>query len=59
MIGFMMMKNGCVINKTWIILDILSIDSVTNNLDYVEDVKYCDKHKILTVLANRGLIIFD
>ena len=59
MIGFMMMKNGCVINKTWIILDILSIDSVTNNLDYVEDVKNCVKHKELTVLTNGVSLICD
>ena len=54
-----MMKNGCVINKTWIILDILSIDSVTNNLDYVEDVKNCVKHKELTVLTNGVSLICD
>ena len=53
------MQNGYMILKKWIISNTCSADSVTNNLDYVEDVKYCDKHKILTVLANRGLIIFD
>ena len=39
MIGVILMQNGNAINKTWILLDTCSTDSVTNNLDYVEDVK--------------------
>ena len=35
MIGFIMMQNGDVIQKTWILLDTYSIDSMTNNLVYV------------------------
>ena len=55
----MMMQNGNVINKTWIILDTWSTDSVKNNLDYVEDTKNCAKHEELTALKNGGPLLFD
>ena len=41
MIGFMLMKNGDVIKKIWIILDTCSTDRVKNSLDYVDDVNNC------------------
>ena len=50
MIGVILMQNGNVIKKTWILLDTCSTDSAPNNLDYVEDVKNCDKHEELIVL---------
>ena len=43
----------------WILLDHCSIDSVANNLDYVEDVKNFSKHEELTVLMNGDSLIFD
>ena len=52
------MQNGNVIKKTWIILDTCSIDSVTKNLDYVEDVNNCTKNKELTILTNVGPQLF-
>ena len=55
----MLIQNGYVIKKKWVLLDTCFIDSVTNNLDYVEDAKNCAKHKELTVLANRGSLLFD
>ena len=45
MMAGMMIKNGDLIRKTWILLDTLSTDSVTNNLDYVEDVKIAQNMK--------------
>ena len=59
MIGFIMMQNGDVIQKTWILLDTYSIDSMKNNLVYVEYMKNCDKDEELTVLTNGGLLFFD
>ena len=58
-IRFMMMQNGDVIKKTWIILDDLYKDRVTNNLGYVEDVNNCAKHKKLTVLTDGVSILLD
>ena len=58
-IGVMLIKNGGVIKKTWILLDTCSTYSVTNNLDYVEDVKNCAKDEELTVLTNEGSLLFD
>ena len=48
-IGVMLIKNGGVIKKTWILLDTCSTYSVTNNLDYVEDANNYDKDEELTV----------
>ena len=59
MIGAMFMQNGDVVKKTWILLETFSTDSVTNNLDYVEDVKNFTKDKYLTVSTNGGLLLFD
>ena len=59
MIGVMLMQNGDVIKKIWKLFDTCYTDSVTNNLDYVEDVKNFPKHKELTLLSNGGSIIFD
>ena len=52
MIVVMMMQNSDVIKKTWILLDTCYTDRVTNNLDFVEDVNICAKHKELKVLIN-------
>ena len=57
-IRFMMMQNGDVIKKTWIILDDLYKDRVTNNLGYVEDVNNCAKHEEIIVLMNGGSLMF-
>ena len=54
MIGVMLMQNGNVINKTWIILDTCSKYSEKNNLYYVEDVHDFAKDKDITVLTNGG-----
>ena len=43
----------------WTILGTCSIDSGTNNLEYVEDVKNCDKNEELTVLTIGGSLLFD
>ena len=59
MIRVMLIQNGDAIKKVWIILDTCSADSVTNNLDYVEDLKNCAKDKELTVLKKGGLLLFD
>ena len=48
------MQNGDVNIKTWVLLNTCSIDSVTNNLDYVEDVKNFSKDEELTVLKMEG-----
>ena len=58
-IGVMLMQNGDVIKKTWILLDTCSTDSVTKHLDYVEDVNTYAKHKELIVLMNGGSLLFD
>ena len=58
-IGVMLMHNGDAINKTWIILNICSTDSVTNNLDYFEDVNNCAKDEKLAVLKNGGFLQLD
>ena len=55
----MLMKNGDIIKKIWIILNTCSTYSVTNNLDYVEDVKNREKQKELTVLTNGVSPLFD
>ena len=52
MIGVMLMKNGDVIRKMWILLDTCSTDNVEKNLDYVADVINCAKHEELTILTN-------
>ena len=44
-IGVILMQNGEVIKKTWILLHTCSIDSVANNLNYVEDVNNYARHK--------------
>ena len=54
MIRVMLMQNGDVNIKTWVLLNTCSIDSVTNNLDYVEDVKNFSKDEELTVLKMEG-----
>ena len=59
MIGVMLMQYGDMIKKTWILLDSCSTNSVTNHVDYVEDVNNCDEEKVLTVLMNGGSILFD
>ena len=58
-IGVMLMQTGDVINKTCILLDTCSTDSVTKYLYYVEDVKNCSKEKYLTVLITGGSLLFD
>ena len=58
-IGFMVMQNGNVIKKTWILLDTCYTDSVTKHLDHVEDVNNGDKDKEITVLIHGGLLIVD
>ena len=58
-IGVIMMQNGDVIKKIWIILDTFSTDTMTNNLGYVEDVMNCKKYEELTVLMNGGSLLFD
>ena len=52
MIGVMLMQNGNVIKKTWIILYNFSTDIVTNSLDYVEYGNNCAKVEDITVLTN-------
>ena len=59
MIGVMLMQNGDVIIKTWILLDTCSTDSMTKNLDYVGYIENCTKDKEIKVLINGGLILFD
>ena len=54
MIGVMLIQDGNIIRKTWILLDILSTDSTTKKLDNVEDVKNFSKDKELTVLKMEG-----
>ena len=51
MIGVMLMQNGGVIKKTWIIFVTCFTDRATNNLDYAEDVNNCDKHEDFKVLT--------
>ena len=58
-IGVMMMQNGDVIKKVWILLDTCSTDRVAKNLDYAEDVKNCTKDKDITLLMNGVSLIFD
>ena len=58
-IGVMLIQNGNVINSTQIILVTCYTYSMTNNLDYVEDMKICAKHKELTVLTNGVSLLFD
>ena len=55
----MLIQNGYTIKITWILLDTCSTYSVTNNLDYVEDVKNCAKDEELTVFTNEGSLLFD
>ena len=45
MIGFMLMQNFYVNNKTWILLESCSTYSVKNNLDCVEDKNNRAKHE--------------
>ena len=59
MIRVMLMQNGDVINKTWIILGNCSTDIMKNNLYYVEDVNNCTKYKELTILKNGGSLLLD
>ena len=59
MIGVMLIQNGDMISKTWILLDNCYTDSVTKKLDCIEDVKNCDKNEGLTVLTNRVSLLFD
>ena len=59
MIGVMLMQNGHVIKKTWILLDTCSTNIMTNNLDYIEFMKNWAKHKELTVLTNVVSLLFD
>ena len=47
------MQNGDVIKKACILLDARYTYRVTNNLDYVEDAKNCNKDEDITVLTNR------
>ena len=54
----MLIQKGDVINKTWVPLDTWSTDRVAKILDYVEEVKKCDKQKALTVLTNGRSRIF-
>ena len=54
-----MMQNGDMNQKTWILLNTCSTDSVTNNLDHVKGVKNHAKHKEIIVLTNGGSLIFD
>ena len=53
------MQNCGVIKKTWIILDTWSTDTVTTNLDCVEEVNNCAKDEELTLFTNGGSLIFD
>ena len=48
-----------VIKKTWILLDTWYIDSMKNNLGYVEYVSNCAKESELALLTNVGSVIFD
>ena len=59
MIGFILIQSGKEIKKTWILLDACYTDSVTNNLDYVEDINNCVKEKDLAVFLNGGLLLFN
>ena len=52
MIGVMLIQNGAVIKRTWILLNTCSIDSVTKNLDYVGDVNNFAEDEDITVLKN-------
>ena len=57
MIGVMLMQNGGVIKKTWIIFVTCFTDRATNNLDYAEDVNNCDKHEDFKVLTKGGSLL--
>ena len=57
MIGVMMIQNGYVIKKIWILVETSSTDTI-KKLYCVSDVKNCARHRELIVFMNRGLLIF-